>query len=133
MTRLLRTVMGLTAAALMGFSPVAAFADTPLGKYQTADRLEDYEAYLCGQDDRFLCIKLLALRGDAVSDRGNKLVGTVVLNQAKPVGKNKWKGQITVEGKTAESTVTVRQGVALDVHACAYVVLCASISLPVAK
>jgi hypothetical protein len=119
--------------AVAGMSPAASFADTPLGMYQTADRLEDYSASLCGEGDKYLCIKLLALRGAARSDAGNKLIGTNVLNLAKPAGPNKWKGTITIDGKTADSTVTVRKGVALDVHACAYVVLCASISLPVAK
>jgi hypothetical protein len=120
-------------AAFAGMVPAASYADTPLGMYQTADRLEDYSASLCGEGDKYLCIKLLALRGAARSDAGNKLIGTNILNMAKPAGPNKWKGTITIDGKTADSTVTVRKGVALDVHACAYVVLCASISLPVAK
>lgn len=127
-----QVIAGLTMAALAAMTPLAGWADTPLGMYQTEDRLEDYSASLCGDGDKYLCIKLLALRGAARSDRGDKLVGTNVLNQAKPAGPNQWKGKITIEGKTADATVTVRKGVALDVHACAYVVLCASISLPVA-
>jgi uncharacterized protein (DUF2147 family) len=127
------TLAGLTAAAVMGLTPMAAFADTQLGMYQTEDRLEDYQVSLCGAGDKFLCVKLLALRGKAYSDRAGKLIGSNIVDQAKPAGANKWKGKITIEGKTADSTLTLRQGVALDVHACAYVVLCASISLPAAK
>ena len=126
-------IAATTVVAVAALTPLATFAETPLGMYQTADRLEDYSASLCGQGDKYLCIKLLALRGAARSDAGNKLIGTNVLNLAKPAGSNKWKGVITIDGKTADATVTLRKGVALDVHACAYVVLCASISLPVAK
>lgn len=133
MIRLFNTLAGLTAAAMMSLAPVTAFADTQLGLYQTEDRLEDYQVSLCGAGEKFLCVKLLALRGKAYSDRAGKLIGHNIVDQAKPAGKNKWKGKITIEGKTADSTLTLRQGVALDVHACAYVVLCASISLPAAK
>jgi len=125
-------IAATTVVAVAALTPLATFAETPLGLYQTADRLEDYSASLCGEGDKYLCIKLLALRGNARSERGNKLIGTNVLNQAKPTGPNTWRGTITIDDKTADATVTVRKGVALDVHACAYIVLCASISLPVA-
>jgi len=125
-------IAATTVVAVAALTPLATFAETPLGMYQTADRLEDYSASLCGEGDKYLCIKLLALRGNARSERGNKLIGTNVLNQAKPTGPNTWRGTITIDDKTADATVTVRKGVALDVHACAYIVLCASISLPVA-
>jgi hypothetical protein len=128
-----QAIAAAVVVAFAGLTPAASFADTSLGMYQTADRLEDYSASLCGEGDKYLCVKLLALRGAARSDRGNKLIGTNVLNMAKPDGPNRWKGTITIDDKTADSTVTVRKGVALDVHACAYIVLCASISLPVAK
>ena len=133
MIKTLNTFAGLTAAAMMALTPMAAFADTQLGMYQTEDRLEDYQVSLCGAGGKMLCVKLLALRGKAYSDRAAALIGHNIVDQAKPAGANKWKGKITIEGKTADSTLTLRQGVALDVHACAYVVLCASISLPAAK
>ena len=133
MIKTLNTFAGLTAAAMMMLMPMAAFADTQLGMYQTEDRLEDYQVSLCGAGGKMLCVKLLALRGKAYSDRAAALIGHNIVDQAKPAGANKWKGKITIEGKTADSTLTLRQGVALDVHACAYVVLCASISLPAAK
>lgn len=133
MIKTLNTFAGLTAAAMMALMPMAAFADTQLGMYQTEDRLEDYQVSLCGAGGKMLCVKLLALRGKAYSDRAAALIGHNIVDQAKPAGANKWKGKITIEGKTADSTLTLRQGVALDVHACAYVVLCASISLPAAK
>lgn len=133
MKKTLRVLAGLGSGMLMGMAPMAAFADTPVGMYQTADRLEDYEVSLCGQGDRYLCVKLLALRGAARSAQGDKLVGKYVVDHAKPAGPNRWKGKITIDGKTADSTLTLKQGVSLDVHACAYVVVCASISLPVAK
>jgi hypothetical protein len=126
-------IAATTVVAVAALTPVATFAETPLGMYQTEDRLEDYQVSLCGAGGKMLCVKLLALRGKAYSDRAAALIGHNIVDQAKPAGANKWKGKITIEGKTADSTLTLRQGVALDVHACAYVVLCASISLPAAK
>ncbi len=133
MTNILRTAMGLGAAALMATAPTLSFADTVVGVYQTADRLEDYQVRFCGPNDSLLCVKLLALRGKAQSAQGNKLVGTDVVNQAKAAGTNTWKGKMTIDGKTADATLKLKKGVSLDVNACAYIVLCASISLPVAK
>jgi hypothetical protein len=133
MSKILHALTGLSAAAMLGLMPVASFADTPVGMYQTEDRLEDYQVRLCGQDDKFLCLKLLALRGKARSPRGDALVGTDIVHLAKPAGTNKWKGKITIDDKTADSTLTLNRGVALGVHACAYIVVCADISLPVAK
>ena len=133
MTNMLRTAMGFGAAALLAMSPAVSFADTVVGVYQTADRLEDYEARLCGPNDSQLCVKLLALRGKAQSPKGNKLVGTDVVDHAKPSGTNVWKGKMTIDGKTADATLKLKKGVSLDVSACAYIIVCASISLPVAK
>src|SRR5437868_6289066 len=93
-------IAATTVVAFAALTPLTTFAETPLGMYQTADRLEDYSASLCGEGDKYLCIKLLALRGNARSDRGNKLIGTNVLNQAKPTGPNTWRGTITIDDKT---------------------------------
>ncbi len=133
MTTMLRTTMGLAAALLMAASPAVSFADTVVGIYQTADRLEDYQVRLCGPNDSQLCVKLLALRGKAQSAKGNKLVGTDVVDHAKPAGSSTWKGKMTIDDKTADATLKLKRGVSLDVSACAYIVVCASISLPVAK
>lgn len=133
MTNMLRAAMGLGTAALISLAPAVSFADTVVGVYQTADRLEDYEVRYCGPNDTQLCVKLLALRGKAQSKQGNKLVGTDVVDHAKPSGKNTWKGKITIDGKTADATLKLKTGVSLEVNACAYIVVCAAISLPVAK
>lgn len=133
MTKVLSAVAGLASAATMILTPLAAYADKPLGMYQTEDRLEDYQLSLCGPKEVNLCVKLVALRGKAYSDHGAKLIGTNIIDQATPTGANKWKGSITLNDKTASGTASLRPGVALDLHACAYVVICASISLLAAK
>ena len=133
MTTMLRTAMGLGVAALMAMAPAVSFADTVVGLYQTEDRLEDYQVRLCGPNDSQLCVKLLALRGHDQNKRSMKLIGTDIVDHAKPAGTNVWKGKITIDGKTADATLKLKRDVSLDVSGCAYIVVCADFNLPAAK
>lgn len=132
MSKLLRTVIALGAAALMGLSPVAAFAETSLGVYQTTDRKMDYELSLCG-DGAQLCVKLLAARGTALTKQTRPYVGKFIVNKAKPGGKNKWNGRITIQGYTLDGSLKLRPGKDFVMHGCAYVVICSDFTLIPAK
>ena len=132
MSKLLRTFIALGAAALMGLSPVAAFANTSLGIYQTTDRKMDYELSLCG-DGTQLCVKLLAARGTAVTAQTKPYIGKFIVNKAKPSGKNKWNGRITIQGYTLDGSLTLRPGKDFVMHGCAYMVICSDFTLIPAK
>jgi uncharacterized protein (DUF2147 family) len=134
MSKLVRTFFGLGAAALMALSPLTAFAaGTSLGTYQTTDRKMDYELTLCGKDEKHLCVKLAAARGSADTKQVHPYIGKLIVNQAKPTGKNKWAGVVTIQGYTGNGTLTLTPGKKFVMHGCVYVVVCSDFTLIPAK
>ena len=129
MSKLLRTIAGVGAVALMSLGPVAAFADQPLGTYQTTDRKMDYELRLCGSGDQQLCVKLADARGSALTKQTRKFVGKDIVKNAKPAGTNVWKGSVNIAGKTMDGTLTLNQGKNFVMHGCIYVVACSDFTL----
>ena len=129
MSTLLRTVTSLTIATFAGLAPVAAFADTPLGVYQTTDRKMDFSLALCGSDGKQLCVILAAARGSADVPQTHPFIGKYVVDHAKPAGKNTWKGSMTVQGQTMGGTLSLNPGVNFVMHGCAYVVICSDFTL----
>jgi hypothetical protein len=132
MSRLLQTISGLGIAAMIGLSPVAAFADS-LGVYQTTDRKMDFGLNTCGADNKHLCVTLLAARGSANVPQTRPFIGKLAVSNAKPVGRNVWKGSMTVQGYTADGTLTLNPGVNFVMHGCTYVVICNDFTLIPAK
>ena len=128
MSKMLRTIASLTIAALTGLAPVAAFADS-LGVYQTTDRKMDFGLDTCGADNKHLCVTLLAARGSADVPQTRPFIGKLAVNAAKPVGNNVWKGSMTVQGYTADGTLTLRPGTNFVMHGCTYVVICNDFTL----
>jgi len=130
--KLLQTISSLGVAALIGLSPVAAMADS-LGVYQTTDRKMDFGLDTCGADNKQLCVTLLAARGSALTRQTKPFVGKLAVNKAKPAGRNVWKGSMTVQGYTADGTLTLRPGKNFVMHGCTYVVVCSDFTLIPAK
>ena len=129
MSKMLRTVSSLGIAAAISLSPAVAFADQPLGVYQTTDRKMDYTLSLCGKDEKQLCVVLTGIRGTADIPRTRAFLNKYVVDHGKPAGKNKWKGSISVSGYTANGTLTLHPGVNFVMHGCVYVVACQDFTL----
>lgn len=112
MSRLLRTIPGAAVAMLAALAPLASYAETstPLGIYQTTDRKMDFALALCGNDGRQLCVTLQDARGSARTKQTRPFIGKYVVDHAKPAGKNVWKGSMTVQGYTADGTLTLSPG-----------------------
>jgi len=128
MPKLLSNIAGLAGAALLMLSPVAAFADSSLGVYQTTDRKMDFGLSLCGSG-KDLCVRLLAARGSADVPQTHPFIGKLAVDRAKPVGTNVWKGSMTVQGYTADGTLTLHPGTNFVMHGCTYVVICQDFTL----
>lgn len=122
MNRVLKSMIALMSATLIYAGP--AYAETPIGVFQTTDRKMDYLAELCGRDETQLCVTLTDVRGSAATPRTERLVGRYVVDHAQPSGANKWRGTITVGGYTVNGTVTLQPGRSLVLSGCAYVVVC---------
>lgn len=133
MSKLLRTIAGAGAVALMALSPVAGFADESLGTYQTTDRKMDYDLRLCGDSGKQLCVKLAAARGSAVTKRTKPFIGKDIVSKAKPGGTNVWTGEVTMQGYTVNGTLTLNPGKNFVMHGCMYVVACTDFTLIPAK
>ena len=124
----LSTFAGIAGAVLVSLSPVAALADTSLGVYQTTDRKMDFGLTLCGSG-KDLCVKLLAARGSADVPQSRPFIGKYAVDRATPAGKNVWKGAMTVQGYTANGTLTLNPGVNFVMHGCTMVVICNDFTL----
>jgi hypothetical protein len=131
MTKLLRTVSSLGVAALTCLAPVAALAETitPIGVYQTTDRKMDFALALCGRDERELCMTLTAARGSADIPRTRKFLDKLVVDHAKPAGKNRWRGSMSVSGYTVSGTLKLNPGQSFVMSGCAYIVVCQDFTL----
>lgn len=124
----LSTFAGIAGAVLVALSPVAAFAETSLGVYQTTDRKMDFGLTLCGSG-KDLCVKLLAARGSADVPQTRPFIGKLAVDRARPAGNNVWKGSMTVQGYTANGTLTLNPGVNFVMHGCTMVVVCSDFTL----
>ena len=124
----LSMIAGAAGAVLMVLSPVAASADTSLGVYQTTDRKMDFGLSLCGSGQD-LCVRLLAARGTANVPQTRPFIGKLAVDRAKPAGKNVWKGSMTVQGYTANGTLTLNPGKNFVMHGCTMVVVCSDFTL----
>ena len=133
MRSIFHAVAGLGAAALMGMTPLAAYADTTLGVYQTTDRKMDYELRLCGKDEKLLCVKLTAARGSANTKDTAKWIGKDIVANARPAGKNRWKGTAHIQGYTVDGDLKLSPGEKFVMSGCVYVVVCSDFMLIPAK
>lgn len=107
----------------MGAMPV--LADELVGVFQTEGGGQDYEVTYCGPDGKQLCGKLVALHGADDTEGNRAFLGTYIVNQMVPTGKNTWKGQITINKNTASGTARLIPGKEIRLRGCAYIVLCA--------
>jgi len=133
MSSLLRTILSAAVVAAASLSPVAAFADTSLGIYQTTDRKMDYDLRLCGNGEKQLCVMLKDARGTALTEQTRKFVGKDIVHNATPAGKNVWKGSVSIAGRTLDGTLTLNAGTNFVMHGCLYVVVCNDFTLIPAK
>lgn len=130
---MLRTIAVAGAVALTGLAPVAAFAETSLGTYQTTDRKMDYLLELCGSGEKQLCVTLTGIRGSADIPRTRAFLNKYVVDHAKPAGNNKWKGEMSVSGYTISGDLKLSPGKKFVMSGCAMMVVCQDFTLIPAK
>ena len=51
-------------------------------------------------------------------------VGKKIVDNAEPIGNNKWQGTVTLYGITGFGTLMLHPGVDFKIHGCAYIVVC---------
>lgn len=122
MKSVVRTIVAIGLLAGMGGGAVAQDLD-PRGVWRP-DQNSHYEFSFCGKDEARLCGRLVALAGNMDKPRNQQYLDKVILKEARPVGKNRWKGGMQLFGVNGEATVTLRGSNDLLVKMCAYVVIC---------
>jgi hypothetical protein len=100
-----------------------ALALDPSGVW-APDHTSDYEVTMCGKDNAQLCIRVIALRGAMDTKQNRPYLNEIIVNKAKAVSGNRWKGPMHLFGQDGEATVTLRGDNDLLVKVCAYVVIC---------
>lgn len=119
---LLKAGLGLAMAAAMS-APSLAQSDDVNGMWHP-DKSSDWVASLCGEDNSRLCITVVGLRNHMDTEKNRPYLNKMILDHAKPAGKNSWKGKLHLFGQTGDATVTLRSVNDLNVKVCIYVVLC---------
>jgi uncharacterized protein (DUF2147 family) len=140
MPTMMRTLFtaALAASVLLGGAQWTAAEDkgaaidyyeTVVGTWQPPDKLSDYEIRVCNTKSGAICLKVKALRGDAVKPKYTAYLGKDIVENAKPAGKGKWKGKLHLFGQEADGTLTIKDANTLNLEGCAFVVICDDVVL----
>jgi uncharacterized protein (DUF2147 family) len=116
---------GLTLAA--GLGPALATEFNPIGRWQTTTGESRYDFSYCGDGSR-LCATLVWLNADAMKSPARKQLGTYAVNEAVKAGANTWRGPLTYDGMTANTTLTQTGPKQLTISGC-YFIWCKSFDL----
>ena len=103
------TVLKTTAALLLALgmvAPVAAQDLSPVGTWQTTTGESRYKVSLCG-DGTQLCAKLTWLRADARTPENLALLNKLVVQNARSIDENKWRGMVKYDGHEVSGSVTL--------------------------
>lgn len=116
MTLITRKIAAVAMALALGSAPAFAGdviktaavspASTPVGTWQTPGGDARFKVSLCG-DGTQLCAKLTWLRQDARSEENLRYLNKYVVQGAKAVQANKWRGTVSYNGEAFSGSVTL--------------------------
>jgi uncharacterized protein (DUF2147 family) len=107
-------------AVLAGLSaglPASAGELTPVGAWQASTGEARVNVTLCG-DGTELCATLTWLSDDAKTDGNLALLNSYVVNKAKLVEENQWKGTVKFDGDSATGSIRLVSSNMLTVSGC---------------
>ena len=104
MAKLLKSVLTGLVVLGLGLGPVAAQGLSPVGKWKLDTGDSHYDITYCG-DGTQLCAKVIYLGPGTLNEQTKPYLNTFLVEGAKPVGPNKWKGALSVYGDTLGGTV----------------------------
>lgn len=116
----LKTISAVALAIALA-APAAAADISPVGTWQTTTGESRYSVSLCG-DGTQLCAKLTWLRADARSPDNLALLNKLVVQEAKPVDENKWRGTVKYDGQTVSGSVTLVNASQMQLSGCKLIV-----------
>ena len=98
---------------------------SPVGTWEIESRDSRYEVTMCG-DGTQLCAELIWLGNGADSEKNLPYLNTMMIDGAKQVKPNQWRGQLHLYGKTAPGTITQVSDDVVRIKGCLLVVACRS-------
>ncbi len=115
----------LTAILAIPMLVSPAFALSPEGKWEIEMRDSRYDVTLCG-DGTQLCAELVWLGNGADSPENLPYLNTMLIDHAKQVAPDQWKGELSIYGQKAAGTITQDSENSITVEGCVLFVICKS-------
>ena len=122
----LTRVLAVLAAMVAGAAPVLA---SPEGVWEIEMQDSRYRVELCGDDGTELCGTLIWLGRGADNEENRPYLNTMMIDHARQVSDNEWKGDLHLYGQTAGGTITLVDDDEIKLKGCVALVICKSYKL----
>lgn len=119
---------GIAALIAIATMPAMARDFDASGRWKTTSGESAYAISYCG-DGTALCGKLVWLSKDPHNDKAKRYLGQTVVNQARPVGPNEWRGQMHVLGLSIGGTILLTSDKAMTLRGCFFYLFCKTFHL----
>jgi uncharacterized protein (DUF2147 family) len=110
----------LAALALLA-QPVLA---SPVGTWEIEMRDSRYSVELCGDNGTSLCGTLIWLGNGADNAENLPYLNTMIIDHARPIKPNQWKGDLNLYGQRAAGTITQVSQDQITLKGCVAFILC---------
>lgn len=114
-----KAIVVLGALALLGQPAVAS----PIGTWEIEMRDSRYSVEMCG-DGTQLCGTLIWLGNGADNAENLPYLNTMMIDHARPVAPNQWKGDLHIYGQTAGGTITQVSADRITLKGCVLGIIC---------
>ncbi|MDB5624035.1 MAG: hypothetical protein JWR39_2598 [Devosia sp.] len=118
---------GMVVLGALAVSLGAALA-SPVGQWEIESGDSRYQVSMCG-DGTQLCAELIWLGNGADSRKNLPYLNTLMIDGAKQVKPNQWKGQLNLYGQSAPGTITQVSADVVRIRGCFLLVVCRSYNL----
>jgi uncharacterized protein (DUF2147 family) len=108
----------LTSLSFLALTLPALAADpSPLGRWEMSTGESRFDVVYCG-DGTELCAVLVWLRADARTAENLALLNKYVVRKARPNGATSWTGEVLLDGRSYDGTMTMLSKNRMSVHSC---------------
>ncbi len=111
------------AAIALSLSAAAPAMASPEGVWEIEMRDSRYSVALCG-DGTQLCGTLIWLGNGADNEENLPYLNTMIIDHARPIGPNQWRGNLNLYGNQATGTITQVSQDQITLQGCVLFVIC---------
>lgn len=128
MMRTVLRVLSVAAIAILAGAPaMGAAAQSPEGNWVTGPKDVRHEFKLCGKDGQELCAWLTYVLDQ--NPRVQRYVGKQVLDRARRIGPQAWKGSLVFSGYRMNGTMTLIRPDEMEIEGCVALIICGKFSM----